>query len=748
MVSKMILIALAVLTSTICVPAQSELPDNNEANINRKADSILTLMTTGEKIGQLSIFGSNRPDLKVLIQKGLAGGTNGMLPGKQDVSLYLTGLQKTAMQSRLKIPLLFMGDVIHGYRTTFPVNIAMACSWDTALIRRVDSVAAFEATADGMNWTFAPMVDISRDPRWGRVVEGAGEDPFLASAIAATAVKGFQGNNLANPRTMAATAKHFAAYGAVEAGRDYNTVDMSWRRFHEIYLPPFRGAIDAGVASVMPAFISLNGIPASENKHLLKEILRKACGFKGLLVSDYDAIPEILEHRVATAPAEAAEQAMEAGVDMDLHSGTYLQVLPQLIQSGRVSNAALDSAVKRVLIMKLKLGLFSHPFLYGDRTAQYQDTLLASHRAIARQMAGESMVLLKNDRLSDRLKTVLPLPKNIKSLAVIGPLVKDKKEILGPVHAVGRPEEAVSVWEGIQAAVSPGTHLLYAKGTDIESQSTTGFAEAVAAAKKADAVLMAVGESAGMSGEGDSRSMLGLPGNQLELVKAIVQTGKPVIMLLMSGRPLAIPWLAGHVSAILQTWLSGTETGSAVADIVFGDVNPSAKLVMSFPRNTGQIPIYYNHLNTGRPFVQGNKYTTRYIDIPNTPLFPFGYGLSYTHFTYSAPHLNTDSLGWNSPLSISVKITNRGTMSGTEIVQLYISDMVATLSPMVKSLKGFKRINLKPRQTRTITFFLTRKDLAFYHPDMSLSAEPGAFEVYVGGNADTDNKASFWLLKK
>lgn len=750
-VLRSILWGFLVLWGTLPAPAQNVPPSghaHHDENIGRKADSVLALMTLEEKAGQLCIFGSDKKELNELILKGLVGGTNGMLPGKKNVPAYLTGLQEAAMQSRLKIPLLFMGDVIHGYRTTFPVNIATACSWDTALIRKMDSIAAFEATAEGMNWTFAPMVDISRDPRWGRVVEGAGEDPFLASTIAAAAVKGFQGNDLANPHTMAAAAKHFAAYGAVEAGRDYNTVDISRRQLHEIYLPPFRAAIRAGLASVMPAFISLNGIPASENEHLLKTILRKECGFSGLVVSDYDAIPEMMEHRVAATPAEAAQEAMHAGMDMDLHSGTYLQALPQLVRAGKVSEAELDAAVKNVLIMKLKLGLFDHPFLYGNEPVQYQDTLLARHRPAACRMATESMVLLKNDTLPGNTNALLPLSENIKTLAVIGPLAKDTREILGPVHAVGRPEEAVSVWQGIREAVSSDTKLLYAKGADIESQSTQEFAEAVAVAKEADAVVMVMGESAGMSGEGDSRSMLGLPGNQLDLVKAVMQTGKPVVVLLMNGRPLAIPWLAEHAPAILETWLSGTETGHAVAGLLFGEANPSGKLVMTFPRNTGQIPVYYNHLNTGRPFAAGNKYTSRYVDVPNTPLFPFGYGLSYTHFTYSVPQLSTDTLAWNGKLTISVKVTNTGSVSGTEIVQLYISDLIAGISPPVRSLKGFRRIPLKPGETRVVTFSLARDDLAFYDKDMKYTAEPGAFEVYVGGNSFTENKAGFWLSNK
>lgn len=718
---------------------------NNPYFLDHKVDSVLALMSLKEKAGQLCIYGANKPDLKELIKDGLAGGTNGMIPNKENVSGHLKELQQLAMQSRLKIPLLFMGDVIHGYRTTFPVPLAQSCSWDTALIRQADSISAFEATADGMNWTFAPMVDMSHDPRWGRVVEGAGEDPFLASAIAVAEVKGFQGKSLFDPHTMAAAAKHFAAYGAVEAGRDYNTVNISDRELWKFYLPPFDAAIKAGVASIMPAFISLNGIPASENKTLLQTILREKLNFTGLVVSDYDAILELLEHRVVATPEEAAANAIQAGMDMDLHSGTYLNTLPQLVKEGKLKEATIDSAVRKVLTLKFKLGLFDHPFQYGKGSDLYQDSLLKQHRPIAGKVARESIVLLKNTRLQGEENKILPLSKNINTLAVIGPLAKDQKEILGPVHAVGRPEEAISVWQGIKEAVSTNTKLLYAKGTEIEGDSKAGFSEAISVANQADLVVMVLGESAGMSGEGDSRSVLGLPGNQLDLVKAIAKTGKPVIVLLMNGRPLAIPWLADHVPAILETWQLGTEAGHAIADVLFGEYNPSGKLTMTFPRNTGQIPIYYDHLNTGRPFVKGNKYTSRYVDVPNTPLYPFGYGLSYTHFTYDVPQLNTDSLGWNDTLKISVKITNDGQLRGAEIAQLYISDLVASISPPVKKLKGFKRIILNAGEARTLIFSITRKDLSFYDKKMNITAEPGAFELCLGGNSDTQNKTTFWL---
>lgn len=710
--------------------------------VSRRIDSLISVMTLQEKAGQLTIFGSDKKNLKSLIAKGLVGGTNGMLPGKKNVSGYLRDLQQTAMQSRLKIPLLFMGDVIHGYRTTFPVPLAESCSWDPALVRQADSIAAMEAAADGMNWTFAPMVDIARDPRWGRVVEGAGEDPFLGSAFAAAEVRGFQGSSLADPHTLMATAKHFAAYGAVEAGRDYNTVDMSARRFRQIYLPPFQAAIAAGTGAVMPAFISLNGIPASENRHLLDTILRRDCGFTGIVVSDYDAVPELLEHGVASDTADAVAEAILAGMDMDLHSGSYLSVLPSLVREGRVSEAVVNAAVRRVLEMKFRLGLFRNPYKDAVHGPGYQDSLVRQHRLFARKVAEESMVLLKN---TDQF---LPLPKTLKTLAVIGPLATDTLNVLGPVHALGKSSDAISILQGIREAVSPQTRVLYARGTGIDDTATAGFDEAVAAARQADAVVMVLGESAGMSGEGDSRSMLGLPGNQQQLVKAVLSAGRPVAVVLLNGRPLTIGWLDAHVPAILEAWLPGIEAGPAVAATLFGDSNPSGKLTMSFPRNTGQIPVYYDHLNTGRPFSPTDKYTSRYIDVPNTPLYPFGYGLSYTRFTYGPVQLNTTHPGWNDTLRISSVVRNTGSRSGTEIVQLYVRDLVGSVSRPLKELKGFKRVELAAGEEKQLSFTLTRHDLAFYGRNMRREAEPGAFRVFVGGSSAATQSAGFTLEKR
>ena len=720
------------------VSSSSGQPDSTR--ITQKVDSLLARMSLKQKVGQLIIIGSDHKHLDSLVTKGLVGGTNGMLPGKKNVHQYLKNMQKRALQAPLHIPLLFMGDVIHGYRTTFPVPLAEASAWNPGLVRAVDSVSAVEATAAGMNWTFTPMVDIARDPRWGRMVEGAGEDPYLGSKIAAAAVHGFQKNDLSSPKSMAATAKHFAGYGAVEGGRDYNTVDMSNRRLHQIYLPPFQAAVNAGVAAVMPAFISLNGIPAAENHHLLHDILRKQMGFKGLTVSDYNAIPELIDHDVALNNSQADKEAMKAGMDIDLHSGSYLENLPQLVKSGAVSKARLNEAVRHVLRLKFKLGLFNHPFQYGKHhTNAAEDSMLARHRPFARKVGDQSIVLLRNQN------HLLPLSKNLTKLAVIGPLAKDQADLLGPVHALGRPKEAVTAWQGIKEAVSPNTKLMYAKGTGINSADTSGFSNAVSAARQADAVVMFLGESAGMSGEGDSRSKLGLPGNQKALVKKIVQTGKPVVVVLMNGRALTIPWLSKHTEGIVESWFLGTEAGHSIADVLFGNYDPSGKLPVSFPRDVGQIPLYYNHLNTGRPKQVGNKYTSRYIDVANTPLYPFGYGLSYTTFSFSKLHLNTHLLGWDDTLRVSCTVKNTGNRAGTEVAQLYTQDLVASISRPVKELKKIRRVKLKPGESKTITFTLNRHNLRFYGKHMKKHAEPGDFKVFVGKNSVSVKQAWFTL---
>lgn len=723
------------------VPGQAAAPAAaaRDSLIGARVDSLLRRMTLEEKIGQLTVVGGDRRDLRQLVREGKVGATNGVLPGR-DVAPYIRDMQRLARRSRLRIPLLFAGDVVHGFRTVFPVPIAVASSWDPGLVQTMDSVAAIEATAAGVTWTFAPMVDISRDPRWGRVVESAGEDPVLGEALAAAAVRGFQGGDAADPATMMATAKHFAGYGAVEAGRDYNTVDMSERRLRSVYLPPFRAAVDQGVGAIMAAFVSLNGTPATGSAWLLTDLLRREWGFRGIVVSDYDAIPELQQHGFADSPGAAAREAITAGIDVDLHSGTYLDALPGLIRGGGVPMPAVDAAVRRVLRAKFALGLFDDPFRYGDSARASQRALLARHRPLARAIARRSMVLLKN------AGQVLPLRRAVRSIAVIGPLADDRADLLGPVHALGRPEEAVTVLEGIRAAVSARTIVLSVRGTGIDDGDTAEFAAAEAAARQSQVVVAVVGEGAGMSGEGDSRSRLGLPGRQLDLVRRVWATGTPVVVVLVNGRPLAIPWVADHAAAILEAWLPGTEGGPAVADVLFGAANPSGKLPMTFPRDEGQIPIYYAHLNTGRPFRPGDKYTSRYIDVPNTPLYPFGFGLSYTTFTYSPLRLDTERLAWNDTLHVSVGVTNSGGRDGAEVVQLYIRDLVGSVSRPVKELKAFRRVSLAAGASRQVTFALSRADLAFPGREMRSVAEPGRFEVSVGGRSDQGVQAGFTLL--
>ncbi|HET7359431.1 MAG TPA: glycoside hydrolase family 3 N-terminal domain-containing protein [Rhodanobacteraceae bacterium] len=699
-------------------------------------DRLLQRMTLQEKLGQLTIVGGDRADLEHLVREGRVGGTNGVLNDRDTVA-YTHRLQTLAMQSRLKIPLWFMGDVCHGFRTVFPVPLALAASWDTALVEHVHRAAAVEATAAGVSWTFCPMLDISRDPRWGRVVEGAGEDPYLGAAMAVAQVRGFQGDDLAAPDTMMATAKHFAGYGAVEAGRDYNSVYLPEREFRDVYLPPFHAAVQAGVGSVMAAFTTLDGIPATGDRALLTGILRDQWGFDGVLVSDYDAVPELQQHGIAATAGDAARVAMHAGVDVDLHSGTYLDALPAQVRAGAVPMAEIDAAVRRVLEAKYRLGLFDDPFRYGDAALARRELLSPAHRALARTAARESMVLLKNDG-------ALPLERGAR-VAVLGPLADARETLLGPMHAVGMPADAVSILDGIRGAVGDKARVDYVEGVDVDGDATAGIAAAVRAAKAADVAVLVVGESRPMIGEGNSRAMLDLPGRQLDLVKAVQASGTPVVVVLVNGRPLTIPWLDAHVAAILEAWLPGDEGGDAVADLLFGDANPSGKLPMTFPRTLGQVPLYYAHLATGRPWQGGKPYTTRYVDAPNTPLYRFGYGLSYTTFDIGAPRLDHDRLAPGGTLHVAVRVANTGTRRGTEVVQLYVHDRVASVSPPVRQLKGFQRVTLEPGQSREVVFALTPADLAFHRADMSLGTEPGAYDVYVGADSGATAAARFTL---
>lgn len=736
---------LAVLSLSVPATLQAAGPapePQGEASMRSFVDGLLQRMTLEEKAGQLTIVGADRKDLDALIRNGLVGGTNGVLPDV-DVAAYTRRMQQLAMQSRLKIPLWFMGDVCHGFRTVFPVPLAMAATWDTSLVERVDRAAAVEATAAGVDWSFCPMVDVSRDPRWGRVVEGAGEDPFLGSTMAAAQVRGLQGRDLAAPDTMLATVKHFAGYGAVEAGRDYNATWIPPRQFRDVYLPPYRAAVDAGAGSVMAAFITLDGVPATADRGLLTGILRDRWGFGGVVVSDYDAVPELQQHGVARDPADAARLALHAGIDIDLHSGTYLRELPALVRSGAVPEAELDAAVRRVLVAKYKLGLFDDPFRYGKGVPATGAAARAGHRALAREAARESMVLLENRN------SVLPLQRRGR-IAVIGPLAEARETLQGPMPATGKPADVVTILDGIRRGASDGTRVAYAKGVEVDGDDGSGIAAAVELARASDVVVLVLGEDRGMIGEGNSRAHIDLPGRQLDLAKAVKATGKPMVVVLVNGRPLAIPWLAAHADAILEAWLPGDEGGNAVADLLFGAADPSGRLPMTFPRTLGQVPLYYAHLETGRPvpvLQAGQPYTSRYVDVPNAPLYPFGYGLAYTTFGFGPVRLDSDHLEPGGSLHATIRVTNTGARAGTETVQMYLRDRVADVSRPRRQLRGFRRVELAPGASKDVTFTITPAMLAFHRLDMSFGTEAGRFDVYIGGNAAARHAASFTLAR-
>lgn len=703
-------------------------------------DGLLQRMTLEEKVGQLTILDADRKDLGQLIRRGLVGGTSAVRQNL-DVLPYTHRMQQFAMQSRLKIPLWFMGDVCHGFATVFPVPLAMAATWDTALVERVDRAAATEATANGVDWTFCPMVDISRDPRWGRVFEGAGEDPFLGSAMAAAQVRGFQGGDLSAPDTMLATVKHFAGYGAVQAGRDYNSVWIPPREFRDVYLPPYHAAVDAGAGSVMAAFVALDYVPATADRALLTGILRDQWGFQGLVVSDYDAVLELEKHGIARDAAEAARLALHAGVDVDLHSGTYLRELPALVRSGKVPEAEVDAAVRRVLVAKYKLGLFDDPFRYGDSARAKRVTRSPQHLALAREAARESMVLLENRN------GTLPLRRRGR-IAVIGPLADERGTMQAPMAALGKPNNVVTILDGIREAAGNRVDVAFAKGVEVDSDDSSGIAAAVKLAKASDVAVLVLGEDRPMIGEGNSRAHIDLPGRQLELAKAVKAAGVPIVVVLVNGRPLTIPWLHEHADAVLEAWLPGDEGGHAVADLLFGDANPSGKLPMTFPRTLGQVPINYAHLATGRPFNPASPaYTTRYVDVPNTPLYPFGYGLSYTTFAFGPVHLDGETLAPDASLHATVRVTNTGSRAGTIVAQMYIHDEIADISRPVRQLRGFERVALAPGESRNVTFTITPKMLAFHRLDMSFGTEPGRFEVYVGGDSNATDRASFTLIE-
>ncbi len=696
-----------------------------DPGIERKIDSLLHIMTLEEKFGQLNQRVGIDTAYESLLRQGRIGSFLGVV-GAANTCKY----QKIAVeQSRLHIPLLFGLDVIHGYRTTFPIPLAEASTWNPGLIEEAERVAAREATATGLHWTFAPMVDIARDPRWGRIAEGSGEDPLLGSAMAVAKVRGFQGENLADRNSLLACAKHFAAYGAAEAGRDYNTVDISERTLREIYLPPFKAAVDAGVGTLMSSFNEIGGVPSTGNKWLLTDLLRNEWGFRGFVVSDWESIMEMTRHGVAATREDAGVLALNSGLDMDMVSQIYQNELPIAYQTKRISDEVLNQSVRRVLRVKFALGLFANPYRNCDTLVEKAAMRTPGHVSLARKVAQEAIVLLKNNN------SVLPLKKSMKRIAVLGPLADNQTELRGPWAAQGKNEEMISVMEGLKAKLSSQTQLAHEKGCEIVSDSGSRIAEAVRIAKRSDVVVCVLGEKESMSGEAASRSMLTLPGKQEELLRAVHEIGKPIVLVLMNGRPLTIPWAAEHIDAIVETWFLGEQAGNAIADVLFGDVNPSGKLPVTFPRSLGQIPIYYNHKNTGRPLNDTDKYTSKYLDVPNTPLYPFGFGLSYTTYTYSNLRLSSASLSSAQEVKVSVDVTNTGNMAGQEIVQLYIQDEVATVTRPVKELKGFEKVSLNAGEKKTVEFVVKPDDLAFYGLDMKRTIEPGWFKVFVGGNS-------------
>lgn len=715
---------------------------------DQKVDSVLKLMTLEEKVGQMNQYNgpwaatgplTNDDNLLSQIKEGKVGSM-----------LNVTGvartkdLQQLALQSRMKIPLLFGQDVIHGYRTIFPIPLGEAASWDIPAIEQSARIAATEAAAVGVHWTFAPMVDIARDPRWGRVMEGAGEDPYLGSLIARARVKGFQGKGFGNTDAVMACAKHFAAYGAAVGGRDYNSVDMSLRQLHEVYLPPFKAAADAGAATFMNSFNDLNGIPATGNKYLQRDILKGEWKFKGFVVSDWGSVGEMIHHGFSKDNYEAAMQAANAGSDMDMESRSYIKHLVTLVKEGKVKMNVIDDAVRRILKKKFEMGLFDDPFKYCSEEREKAQWNNAEHIKGAREMAKKSIVLLKN---TDNL---LPLNKQIKKIALVGPFAKAKSDNNG-FWSYDWPDDTVrmsSLWEGVQKKMGADGKVLYAKGCNINDTVKTGFAEAIAVAGEADIVVISVGEARDMSGEAKSRSNIQLPGVQEELIKAIMTTGKPVVVMISAGRPLIFNWTADHVPAIVYTWWLGTEAGNAMADVLFGNYNPSGKLPMSFPRTEGQIPIYYNHYNTGRPATSDSDrfYRSAYIDLSIHPQYPFGYGLGYSKFEYSEIRLSKTQFKPGEKIDAVITVRNTGEYDGEEVVQLYIRDITGSVVRPVKELKGFQKIMLKKGEAKEIRFTIGADDLRFYNDKLQYIYEPGNFKLFIGGSSADVKEAAFKLL--
>ena len=763
-----VLLAAAFL-STAAIQAQKSPQD-----MDRFIDALMKKMTVEEKIGQLNLPVSGEivtgqaqnSDVAKKIEQGLVGGLLN-LKGVEKIR----DVQKLAIEkSRLGIPLIFGMDVVHGYETIFPIPLGLSCSWDMEAIRKSARIAATEASADGISWTFSPMVDISRDPRWGRVSEGNGEDPFLGGAIAKAMVSGYQGidlnNQLKRNDEIMACVKHFALYGAGEAGRDYNTVDMSRNRMFNEYMYPYQAAVDAGVGSVMASFNEIDGVPATANKWLMTDVLRKQWGFDGFVVTDFTGISEMIAHGIGDLQTVSA-RALNAGVDMDMVSEGFTGTIKKSIDEGKISMETLDKACRRILEAKYKLGLFDNPYKYCDLKRPKRDIFTKEHRDAARKIAGESFVLLKNDKSGSSANPTLPLKKE-GTVAVIGPLANTRSNMPGTWSVAARLNDYPSVYEGLKEMMAGKVNITYAKGSNLISDAAyeeraTMFGrslnrdnrtdkemldEALKVAANADVIIAALGESSEMSGESSSRTNLDLPDVQRTLLEALLKTGKPVVLTLFTGRPLTLTWEQEHVPAILNVWFGGSEAAYAIGDVLFGDVNPSGKLTMTFPKNVGQIPLFYNHKNTGRPLLEGKwfeKFRSNYLDVDNDPLYPFGYGLSYTNFQYSDITLSAPTMGQDGSVTAMVTVTNTGKYDGAEVVQLYIRDLVGSITRPVKELKGFDKIFLKAGESKTVSFKITPELLRFYDYELNYVAEPGDFDIMIGGSSQSVKTAHLSL---
>lgn len=734
-IRSLLLLATLVACSDVASIAQAPRPVADAQGIERAIDSILAGLSQDEKIGQLVQYsggwstgpGGERTisqEQRDIIRRGAAGSLLNVTGAKETRELQRIAVE----ESRARIPVIFGLDVIHGFKTTFPIPLAEASSWDAGLVELSARVSAREAASAGVHWTFAPMVDIARDPRWGRIAEGSGEDPYLGSLMAAARVRGFQGSRLDDPASLVACAKHYAAYGAAEGGRDYNTVDISEQTLRDVYLPPFKAALDAGAGTFMASFNEINGVPSSGSRFLLSRILRDEWRFDGFVVSDWNSIGELIPHGYAADPGEAAELAINAGLDMDMESRCYRDSLASLIRKGRVLTATLDAAVRRILRIKFRLGLFADPYRGCSPATEAATLRHPSHIEAARKVARASIVLLRNER------NVLPLQPDVRTIAVVGPLADNKRDPVGTWAGPTDTNHVVTVLQGIREA-APRATVVHAPGCSIDGSDTAGFAEAVRVARSADVVVAAMGEAERMSGEASCRSSLDLPGMQRELLRALHATGKPVVLVLMNGRPLVLAGEPSRAAAIVETWFLGHETGHAIADVLFGIYAPTGRLPVTFPRTTGQVPLYHAHKNTGRPFNDTVHYTSRYLDVLSTPEYPFGYGLTYTTFAYTDLRLGAERLGPEDTLSVQVRVKNTGARAGDEVVQLYVRDDVGSLTRPVRELKGFRRVHLASGESATVRLSVPVASLGFTGPDMRYRVEPGSFTVFVGPHA-------------